>query len=175
MSRPPIRIEAYDPRWPSMFEEDKRKILEAVGEYVTAVEHIGSTSVPGLAAKPTIDVMAAIRSLADAPACVAPLAAIGYEYRPDHEAIMPERRFFRRGPHGAGTHHLHVVEPSSEFWEAHILFRDYLRAHAVAAAEYEQLTRRLAAAHGSDRAAYTDAKTDFIESCVEKARMKDEG
>ena len=172
MSQPPIRIEPYDPRWPSMFEEDKRKILEAVGEYVTAVEHIGSTSVPGLAAKPIIDVMVAIRSLSDAPACVAPLAAIGYEYGPEHEAIMPERRYFRRGPSGFSTHHLHMVERSSEFWEVHLLFRDYLRAHAGAAAEYEKLKRQLAAAHGSDRGAYTDAKTDFIESCVEKARAE---
>jgi GrpB-like predicted nucleotidyltransferase (UPF0157 family) len=170
VSRPPIRIEAYDPRWPSMFEEDKGKILEAVGEYVTGVEHIGSTSVPGLAAKPIIDVMVAIKSLSDAPACVAPLAAIGYEYVPEHEAVMPERRFFRRGPRGAGTHHLHMVERSSEFREVHLLFRDYLRAHAEAAAEYEKLKRQLAAAHGSDRGAYTDAKTDFIESCVARAR-----
>lgn len=170
MSRPPVRIEAYDPRWPSMFEEDKGKILEAVGEHVAAVEHIGSTSVPGLAAKPIIDVMVAVRRLADAPACVGPLAAIGYEYVPEHEAVMPERRFFRRGPRGAGTHHLHMVEWSSEFWEAHLLFRDYLRAHAGAAARYEKLKRELAAAHGSDRGAYTEAKTDFIESTVERAR-----
>ncbi len=170
MSDPPIRIEPYDPRWPSMFEEDRRRILEAVGEYVSAVVHIGSTSVPGLAAKPIIDVMVAIKSLADAPACVAPLAAIGYEYVPKYETVMPERRYFRRGPHGAGTHHLHMVERSSEFWEVHLLFRDYLRSHAEAAAEYEKLKRDLAAEHGSDRGAYTDAKTDFIKSSIEKAR-----
>jgi GrpB-like predicted nucleotidyltransferase (UPF0157 family) len=134
------------------------------------VEHIGSTSVPGLAAKPIIDVMVAIRSLADAPACVAPLAAIGYEYVPEHEAVMPERRYFRRGRGGAGTHHLHMVERSSAFWEEHLLFRDYLRAHSEAAAEYERLKRELAAAHGSDRGAYTAAKTDFIKSSVERAR-----
>jgi GrpB-like predicted nucleotidyltransferase (UPF0157 family) len=153
-----------------MFEEDKRKILEAVGEYVTAVEHIGSTSVPGLAAKPIIDVMVAIRSLADAPACVAPLEAIGYEYVPEHEAVMPERRFFRRGSRGAGTHHLHMVERSSAFWEEHLLFRDYLRAHPEAAAGYEKLKRSLAAAHGSDRRAYTEAKADFILATVGRAR-----
>lgn len=170
MSRPPVRIEPYDPRWPAMFEEDKRKILEAVGEYVAAVEHVGSTSVPGLAAKPIIDVMAAVRSLADAPACVGPLGSIGYEYVPEHEAVMPWRRFFRRGPRGAGTHHLHMVERPGEFWEVQLLFRDYLRAHAGAAAEYAKLKRELAAAHGPDRRAYTEAKTDFIESIIEQAR-----
>jgi GrpB-like predicted nucleotidyltransferase (UPF0157 family) len=153
-----------------MFEEDRGKILGAVGEYVSAVEHIGSTSVPGLAAKPIIDVMVAVRSLSDAPACVGPLAAVGYEYVPKHEAVMPERRFFRRGPSGAGTHHLHMVERSSAFWEEHLLFRDYLRARPEAAAEYERLKRELAARHGSDRGAYTDAKTDFIKSAVERAR-----
>jgi rfaE bifunctional protein nucleotidyltransferase chain/domain len=169
-AKPRVRIEDYDPRWPSMFEEDRRRILAAVGGYVSAVEHIGSTSVPGLAAKPIIDVMAAIKSLADAPACVGPLATIGYVYVPEHEAVMPERRYFRRGPSGEGTHHLHMVERSSEFWESHLLFRDYLRAHPEAAAEYEKLKRELAAAHGSDRAAYTEAKTEFIESTVERAR-----
>jgi rfaE bifunctional protein nucleotidyltransferase chain/domain len=171
-TRQPVRVETYDPRWPSMFEQEKQSILEAVGEYVAAVEHVGSTSVQGLGAKPIIDIMVAVRSLEDAPSCIGPLHAIGYEYVPDYELVMPERRYFRKGQRGAGTHHLHMVEPTSAFWEEHLLFRDHLRAHAQAAAEYESLKRELAAAHGADRGAYTEAKTEFIKSIVEKARAE---
>lgn len=169
---PPVRVVPYDPRWPAMFEEDRRRILDACGGQVAAVEHVGSTSVPGLGAKPIIDVMAGLRSLDDAPLCVTPLHRLGYVYVPRHEVIMPERRYFRRGSPGAGTHHLHMVELGSDFWVEHLLFRDYLRAHPGAAGAYEALKRKLAAAHGPDRGAYTEAKTDFIRSTVEKARAE---
>jgi D-beta-D-heptose 7-phosphate kinase/D-beta-D-heptose 1-phosphate adenosyltransferase len=168
----PVLVADYDPRWPEMFEEEKRRILEAVGEHIEAVEHVGSTSVPGLAAKPIIDIMVGIRDLADAPLCVTPLHRLGYVYVPRYEILMPERRYFRRGGRGTGTHHLHMVERRSEFWESHILFRNYLRAHRDAALAYERLKRELAAAHGSDRAAYTEAKTDFINDAVSRARRE---
>ncbi|HVF55697.1 MAG TPA: D-glycero-beta-D-manno-heptose 1-phosphate adenylyltransferase [Pyrinomonadaceae bacterium] len=168
----PVVIVEYDSRWPLAFEEEKRNILEAVGGYVAGVEHVGSTSVPGLASKPIIDIMVGVRSLADAPKCLGPLAEIGYEYVPRYELLMPERRFFRKGERGAGTHHLHMVEPSSRLWEKDLLFRDYLRAHAEAAREYEKLKRELAALHGANRSAYTDAKTDFVTSIIEKARAE---
>jgi D-beta-D-heptose 7-phosphate kinase/D-beta-D-heptose 1-phosphate adenosyltransferase len=174
-SEPPIRVVPYDPRWPAMFEEDRRRIMEVVGAHVLAVEHIGSTSVPGLAAKPIIDVMVGLRSLEDAPLCVTPLHELGYVYVPRHEIIMPERRYFRRGPSGASTHHLHMVELGGDFWVEHLLFRDYLRARPEAARDYEDLKKRLADAHGPDRASYTDAKTDFIRSIVERARAERSG
>jgi rfaE bifunctional protein nucleotidyltransferase chain/domain len=170
--KPPVRLVQYDPRWPEMFEEDRRRIMEAIGGYVAAVEHVGSTAVPNLAAKPVIDLMVGLRRLEDAAACVGPLGELGYDYVPEHEAIMPERRYFRRGPSGASTHHLHMVELGGEFWVEHLLFRDYLRAHPDAAREYEELKRVLAAAHGSDRGAYTEAKTDFIRSALERARAE---
>lgn len=163
----PVRIAEYDPRWASMFEEARREIVGRCGAAVVAVEHIGSTSVAGLAAKPVIDIMAAVESLGDAQALVGPLAAIGFEYVPKNE--FPGRRFFRRGRRGAGTHHLHVVERGGRQWRRHLLFRDYLRAHPETAAEYGRLKRELAALHGPDRGAYTDAKTPFIESVVERA------
>jgi rfaE bifunctional protein nucleotidyltransferase chain/domain len=167
---PPVRIVPYDPRWPEMFEEERRRILEACGGAVAAVEHVGSTSVPGLGAKPVIDLMAGVRSLDDAPLCVTPLHRLGYVYVPRLEILMPERRYFRRGRPGAGTHHLHMVELGGDFWVKHLLFRDYLRAHPEAARDYETLKRKLADAHGSDHGAYTDAKTDFILSAVEKQK-----
>ena len=114
--------------------------------------------------------MPGIRSLKDAPACVAPLASIGYEYVPEYEDELPERRYFRKGPPEGRTHHLHMVEASSRFWRRQLVFRDYLREHPVTAAEYEALKRQLALEHGSDRVAYTEGKTSFITAVVERAR-----
>jgi GrpB-like predicted nucleotidyltransferase (UPF0157 family) len=167
--RPSVRIADYDSRWSSMFEEARAEILAACGPSLVAVEHIGSTSVRGLGAKPIIDIMAAVGRLDDARQLIEPLAALGYEYVPEHEASLPDRRFFRRGLRGAGTHHLHVVELGSREWRQHLLFRDYLRAHPDTAAGYERLKRELAATHATDRGAYTAAKTPFIESVVERA------
>src|SRR3972149_3482523 len=128
-----ITIAEYDPRWPSLYEEERARILAAIGEWLADIQHVGSTAVPGLAAKPTIDIMPGIRSLADAIHCIEPLLALGYQYIPDYEVELPERRYFRRPPgeafRGRGTHHLHMVETTSQFWRRHILFRDYLRAH----------------------------------------------
>jgi len=163
----PVRIAIYDPRWASMFEEARSEIMGRCGALVVAVEHVGSTSVPGLAAKPIIDILAAVERLDDAQALIEPLAAIGFEFVPKND--FPGRRFFRRGLRGAGTHHLHVVERGGWEWRRHLLFRDHLRAHPETAADYERLKRELAARHGPDRGAYTDAKTPFIESVVERA------
>ena len=130
---------------------------------------VGSTSVPCLVAKPIIDIMAALRRLVDARACIEPLQTIGYEYVPEHEASIPERRYFRKGPPGARTHHLHMVELRSGFWEGHLLFRDFLRAHPDVADGYYRLKVRLAVELGLGRGAYTDAKASFIESVVARA------
>ena len=170
---PAVRVVDYDARWPSMFEEARAEIVGVCGPALVAVEHIGSTSVPGLAAKPIIDILAAVVRLEEARHLVGPLAAVGYEYVPEHEAALPGRRFFRKGRRGAGTHHLHVVELGGWEWRRQLLFRDYLRARPEAVAEYERLKRHLAA-HAADRGAYTDAKAPFIKSVVEKALAEGE-
>ena len=159
-----------DPRWPAMFEEEKVRILATIGPHVVAVEHIGSTAVPGLAAKPIIDILVGIRWLHDARLCIGPLAAIGYEYVPEYEDELPERRYFRKGPPGGRTHHVHMVEVMSDFWDRHLRFRDYLRAHPEEARRYDALKRKLAAKFGADREAYTNAKAEYVRSVEAKAR-----
>jgi GrpB-like predicted nucleotidyltransferase (UPF0157 family) len=170
---PPIavRIVDYDPSWPAMFEAEKAGILQAAGDWITGIEHIGSTSVPGLAAKPVIDIMAAVAQLDDARHITEPLATLGYDYVPEYEVEMPHRRYFRKGRRGTegDKYHLHVVEPDGQFWRRHPAFRDYLLAHPEAAREYAELKRRLAAEHGTDVDAYTDAKSAFILGIQEKA------
>ncbi len=127
---------------------------------------------PGLGAKPIIDIIVAVRRLAHVGQCIQPLQGIGYEYLGELE--IPGRHFFRKPPgedRGARTHHLHMVEYGSDFWEKHLLFRDYLRAHPKVAREYYELKKELVAKYGSDRETYTGAKTSFIEVVVTKARV----
>lgn len=153
-----------------MYEEERDRILAVVGDLIVAVEHIGSTAVPGLGAKPIIDIMPAVRSLVDAEQCIGPLEGIGYEYVPEYNELIPERRYFHRGPEDARTVHLHMVEQTSEFWERHLLFRDWLRTHPEDALEYYSLKKELAARFGRDREGFTNAKGPFIESTVARAR-----
>ncbi len=167
----PVAIVDYDHRWPARYEEERAKILKAIGDKLVLIEHIGSTAVLGLAAKPIIDIMAAVRRLADAEACIGPLQRIGYQYVPEYELELPERRYFHKGSPESRMHHLHIVEITSDFWRRHLLFRDYLRAHLEVAREYEGLKRRLAERHRFDRQAYTEAKTEFVQAVVERAGM----
>jgi GrpB-like predicted nucleotidyltransferase (UPF0157 family) len=167
----PIVIVAYDPQWAAMYEEEKARILDAIGEKVLAIEHIGSTAVPGLGAKPIIDMMAGIRSMSHSMDCIQPLEELGYEYFFYPE--FPTRRFFRDGPMGEGPHHLHMTEYLSGFWREKLTFRDFLRTHHEVAQEYHKLKTEWADRFGADREryeAYTEAKTSFIESVLARAR-----
>lgn len=170
-----VRIVEYDPRWPELYEQEKRLILGVIGQTVVDIEHVGSTAVRGLRAKPIVDIMIAVIHLRDAAKCVEPLEKIGYEYVAEHEKLIPERRYFHKGkPPKEQHYHLHMVELTSYFWRRHLLFRNYLRTHPEVAQEYADLKRKLAAQYGSDREGYTTAKTHFIESVVTKARAEAE-
>lgn len=168
----PVEIFDYDREWPSKFLEERTKIMGVIGDTVVEVEHVGSTAVPGLCAKPIIDIMVGIRKLIDAENCIVPLESIGYKYVREYEVSIPERRYFRKGPSEIPNKHfhLHMVEHGSDFWKRHLLFRDYLRTHPGAALEYCELKKRLASKCRLNREAYTEAKTTFIESIVSKAK-----
>ena len=132
----PVIVIPYNARWPRLFEEEKGLILRQIGPQVLAIEHVGSTAVPGLASKPTLDILVGVRRLEDAKACVGPLADVGYEYVPEYEAEIPDRRYFHKGPAVARTHHLHMVEFGGAFWTRNLLFRDWLRTHPEDARRY---------------------------------------
>jgi GrpB-like predicted nucleotidyltransferase (UPF0157 family) len=164
----PIHIGDYDPRWPEMFEDERIIIQKAIGEIAIDIQHIGSTSVPGLAGKPIVDIIISVAAIDRArDLCVAALSAVGYEYVPEYEIVMPERLYFRKGD--PRSHHIHMVVEGTEFWRRHILFRDYLRVHPEAAQEYADLKKRLAKEHDTDMDGYTDGKSDFIRETEEKA------
>lgn len=164
----PVIIVEYDPQWPILYEEEKRRILEAVGHKVLAIDHIGSTAVPGLGAKPIIDIMAGVHQLADADECLPCLQKIGYiDVTPEPE--NPEWYYcLGKGPHSTG-YHLHLVKFMNDHWRRHLLFRDFLRTHPEVAQQYYELKKKLALEYGSDRVGYTNAKTSFIESATARA------
>jgi GrpB-like predicted nucleotidyltransferase (UPF0157 family) len=168
-----VIIVESNPLWPILFEQEAARIWQVLGnDIVVAIEHIGSTAVPGLAAKPIIDLMVGVNSPEIAPTVVPLLEAIGYVYW--RENPHPERMFFVKGmpPFGVQrTHHLHIVEVYGEFWQR-LLFRDYLRSHPEEAQRYEALKRDLAKRFHTDRESYTNGKSEYIESVMEKARRE---
>lgn len=168
----PVIIVPYDSNWKNLYQIEGREIVARIGEYIQDIQHIGSTSVEGLAAKPIIDMMIGIRSLDDARHCIPPLEAIGYEYVPEFEKDLPMRRYLRKSKGGIRTHHIHMVERSSDFWNKHIAFRDILRSNTTLRDEYATLKYRLAQVYHDDREGYTDAKTDFIETALSAHKIR---
>ncbi|BFH68147.1 hypothetical protein J27TS7_29960 [Paenibacillus dendritiformis] len=167
-----VVISDYNPDWVHDYEQEKRAIKEALSDIAVAVEHIGSTSVPGLGAKPIIDIMVGVHRLEDlTEAHIERLAAIGYEYVPKPD--WPERRFFRRGRWRAGTHHLHIYRHGDTHWEEQLLFRDYLRSRPDVREQYRQLKLALASQYPDDRVEYTRRKAPFIEHVLRLAREED--
>jgi GrpB-like predicted nucleotidyltransferase (UPF0157 family) len=160
-----VTVVEYDPAWPAAFQALARRAADAIGERVMAVEHVGSTSVPGLAAKPVVDLAVVVRE-EDVPHAVERLATLGYAYQ--GERGVPGRHAFRAPP-GEARHHLYVCVPGSPGFRDHVLFRDHLRAHPDTARDYADLKRRLAIEHRDDRDAYQQAKSAFIDAVTRRA------
>ena len=165
-----IEIVEYDCEWPRLFEGAAARLRAAAPSLIVAVEHIGSTAVPGLAAKPIIDLMPAVAAghPDDLDRCVAPFVDLGYDYVSVYEDEMPFRRFFRLRRAGRQGN-VHLVEQGSEFWVRHLAFRDILRTHSDVAAEYAELKRSLAPRY-DDVNDYADAKSGFIETTLAALR-----
>ena len=165
-----VIVEDYNPQWPQMYEQEKACIQDAIGEYLIDIQHVGSTSIPGLSAKPIIDIMAVIRNISLVEQCVQPLEALDYLYQ--GELGIPGRHYFRKPidiSHTDRTFHLHMVEKGHDQWAMYQLFREYMLLHPESVREYDTLKRELATKHGSDRAVYTNAKAPFIESIIRAA------
>jgi len=172
-----IVLADYDPTWPEMFEEERARLQAAIGEWAVAIEHVGSTAIPGIAAKPVIDIGVALRSYDDAPKCITPLVEMGYQCLGEYG--IPGRIFFRKRTDaplpgqthsGVGrTHQVHMYAEGHSEYVQHILFRDYIRSHPIDARDYEQLKRRLAAEY-DDVEAYAQAKSDFVQRILSAAR-----
>lgn len=156
-----VRVVPYDRRWPALYAREARRllgILEARG-LSALIEHTGSTAVPGLAAKPIIDILVGRHPETPRPALISAVESAGYVFR--GEQGIPQRDFFRRGT--PRSYHVHVTPAGSDFWRDHRAFRDYLRAHGAAADDYARLKLALARQFAVDREAYIAGKTTFVE------------
>ena len=164
----PIRLVPYDPSWPVRFEEERVALDDAIGDWVGGgIHHVGSTAVPGLEAKPIVDILAGVRGLEESTSCFEPLARLGYVYAP----YLPEEMHWFCKPHPSRrTHHLHLVPVDTQRYVDELAFRDYLRENPTIAEEYIALKRDLARRFANDREAYTDAKSDFIHRVLDQAR-----
>ena len=172
-SQRPVLIVDYDPLWPLLFTELAAAISQTVGTLALKIEHVGSTSVPGLVAKPIIDVDVVIRSRDDVPEAARRLATLGYVHEGDlgvtgreafarADGLTPWDGSKRQWP----EHHLYVCAQGSQELARHLTFRDYLRTHPDAATAYGELKQRLAEVFRNDREAYTEGKTAFVEAVL---------
>lgn len=160
----PIRIEPYDPGWLDAFRAEQQLLAKVLRPWLVGpIEHVGSTAVPGLVAKPVIDIMAAVETLEASGPALARLAEIGYCYSPYRSDVM--HWLCKPGPEFR-THHLHLVPYQSALWLDRIAFRDLLRADSGLSREYAKLKRRLADEYRNDRESYTEAKGPFIERAL---------
>ena len=154
----PIRVVAYDERWPTLFTEQASAMRERLGAVALRIDHIGSTAVPGLAAKPIIDVQISVAAFEPLDAFRVPLEALGYVFRPDNRERT--KRYFREPP-GSRRTHVHVRRVGSFSEQLALLLRDFMRAQAEWAQRYAALKLELAERHAGNRARYTDEKRPF--------------
>ncbi|OUS06630.1 hypothetical protein A9Q90_05655 [Gammaproteobacteria bacterium 54_18_T64] len=165
MSRTPVILEAYDPSWPSKFEAEKQRLLAIAGQWLCgSIEHVGSTAVPGMVAKPVIDIMFGIKSLQHSKQAIAVLVASGYDYWPYKADLM---HWFCKPSDALRTHHLHLIPFASPLWFERIKFRDILRSNTTVAKQYAGLKRQLAETYSTDREAYTEQKWPFIQQVLQ--------
>lgn len=167
LKRGTVKLAPYDPIWKKLFEIEKESLLNSIGDYVLGIEHIGSTSIPGLKAKPIIDMIVAVKDLSIYVKLIGSLTKLGYEYMP--ERVFVDRVFFPKGPRENRTHHLSLVVENSEGWAEPIAFRDYIRSHPIQRKKYQALKEKLAEQYPNDRALYTQSKDILIKEMLAKA------
>jgi GrpB-like predicted nucleotidyltransferase (UPF0157 family) len=165
---PTVIIHDHDPAWFDEFSRTADEIRSTTPAGFCRLEHIGSTSVPGLCAKPIIDILLGARTLSDIDKEVLGFQAIGFRYVQEHEEEFPERRYFVRAPDTRLRVNLYAVVEGSPFWVRHLGFRDLLRSDIALRKEYGDLKRNLAGRYPEDRPAYTAAKGPFIGRALER-------
>jgi GrpB-like predicted nucleotidyltransferase (UPF0157 family)/predicted kinase len=166
--REAVEVVPYDPAWADLYETERARIAEALGDLALEIHHLGSTAVSGLDAKPIIDTMVVVRHLDDAVHCIAPLEGLGYTFVDYPENV--DRRFFRKGV--PRTHHLHIVATDSQSLADHLDFRDALRAQAELRQLYQELKHTLSRKYKHDRAKYSESKGAFVEEALAQWRAR---
>ncbi|MDF2629318.1 MAG: yqkA [Symbiobacteriaceae bacterium] len=165
--RDQVELVDYDPRWPVACEDERRRIAAALGVAIETVEHVGSTAIPSMPAKPVLDIMVGVEHRELTAEQLTAMAKLGYEARGERSGVEG-RLFFRKG--NPRTHHVHMVPHGGELWQNYLRFRDFLRTHPADAARYAALKRDLASAFAHERPRYTESKAPFIAEILERAR-----
>ena len=164
-----VTLHDHDPSWAEAFALERARLLAGLAGVFIDVQHIGSTAVPGLSAKPIVDLLAGVASMRLARSLSARICAMGYTTSTAFNESLANRQWFMRWAQGRRTHHLHLVAHDSLVWHEHLRFRDALRSSPPLRARYATLKHELAAQHASDREAYTNAKAEFIRGALRDA------
>ncbi len=160
--REPIELIAYDPRWVDAFQRMRKHLADALGDVAVRIEHVGSTAIPGIPAKPIVDIQVSVDDIDDDESFRDAIESQGFELR----FIEPGHRYFRPPAGIPRDYQVHVCQVGSDWERVHLLFRDYLRTHPEVANEYGRMKLRLAKQHGQERIAYNDDKGPFIDAVV---------
>jgi GrpB-like predicted nucleotidyltransferase (UPF0157 family) len=167
LKRGTVTLEKHHGEWAAAFEAEKANLEQLAGDVALDIQHFGSTSIPGLAAKPIIDILMAVRSLRDVGKIRAALEGAGYEYRENGSDDV--QILFAKGPEVKRTHYLHITALGSSGWQNPLAFRDYLRTHPDELRRYEELKQKLAERYSDHRAKYTAGKKDYVDAVVTRA------
>ena len=165
LERHTVRLKPYDEQWAELFETERLRLKTVLGDL--NIQHVGSTAVSGLQAKPILDIGVRVENFDAAFVSVEPLERLGYTFRGEQGILR--RHYFVKGPEDNRTHHLHMLERTNPEWRKLLFFRDYLRGHLEPTAEYQRLKLRLAKQFPNDREAYTDGKHMFVQDILSRA------
>lgn len=178
LKRGTVKLVKYNPKWAKLFEKEKQLIRRTFGDTIIAIEHVGSTAILGILAKPIIDMNIGVKSLVVARSMKGKFEKLGYEYRPFIPGRTKKRlevkgqELYVKGPEAKRTHHAHVTVYGSDYWKRDLLFRDYLRENPSRAQRYSKLKKDLAEKYASDRELYTKHKEQFINNTLKMARKE---
>jgi len=171
LKRGTVKLSEHYDEWAKLFKKEKQLLFDKLGDNIIAIEHVGSTAVPSVPAKPLIDINVAVESIDDVAInkFIEPLKKIGYTYMHKY----PDRHFFAKGSEEKRTHHLNLVKMNSDSgWKDHIMFRDHLRRNESSRNKYIKLKIKLAKQYPNDRPSYTKAKEEFIQEIIQRAKLE---
>ncbi len=166
-----VRLTTYNSKWAQIFEKERKFLKRKLGNGIIDIQHIGSTSIPGMPAKPIIDISISIKSMKNSRDFIKLFEDLGYEYRPDFGGPNIQLLFVK-GSESKRTHYIHLMKYQGSIWKNDLLFRDYLRKNKQKAQEYAVLKKDLAKKYSNDRVNYTTSKADFIQSVIKLAKKE---
>mgnify|MGYP001583376638 CR=1 FL=1 len=174
LKRGTVKLVPHNPKWSELFDDEKQLLKNTFGDIIIAIEHIGSTAISGIPAKPIIDMNIGVESLEVARSMKEKFEKLGYEHRPfvpgKTKDELKWQELYVKGPEAKRTHHVHVTVLGNNYWENDMLFRDFLRRNPGRAKLYAELKEKLAEKHANDRGSYTKSKENFINETINIAK-----